>query len=237
MRTHQHKVYVDYSHVRGGYRLPGENYPSKVPSIKPLGLSTNSHTSLSLPMEDAPSYALNGKIMLCSVITLFLVVFIMVCLVCFHSYSRCCFDIQHRSLRRRARVRRPSYYPFTINVMDTSAQALDPSILKFLPTFTYSSKAHDSPLDCAVCLFEFEDEDKGRVLPKCQHTFHVECIDTWFLSVSNCPLCRAPVQADISVLKRDILAQTETSPTSSVTEPAQAERCCTDSSRPENSGP
>ncbi|XP_018817990.1 RING-H2 finger protein ATL5-like [Juglans regia] len=187
-------------------------------------------------MEDAPSYALNGKIMLCSVIILFLVVLIM---VCFHSYSRCCYDTDDRSHRRRARTRssrHPSYYPFTTNVT-TSAEALDPSILKALPTFTYSSKSHDSPLDCAVCLSEFEDEDKGRVLPKCQHTFHVECIDTWFQSVSNCPLCRDPLQADISMLKPDISAERENSPASPATEPAQLERCYPGFSQPPNPGP
>lgn len=46
------------------------------------------------------------------------------------------------------------------------------------------------PFDCAVCLCEFEAEDKLRLLPKCSHAFHVECIDTWLLSHSTCPLCR-----------------------------------------------
>lgn len=49
-------------------------------------------------------------------------------------------------------------------------------------------------LECAVCLSEFVKNETGRVLPECNHGFHLECIDMWFLSNSTCPLCRAPVQ-------------------------------------------
>jgi E3 ubiquitin-protein ligase ATL6/9/15/31/42/55 len=45
--------------------------------------------------------------------------------------------------------------------------------------------------ECAVCLSEFETEDSLRLLPKCNHVFHLECIDVWFRSHSTCPLCRA----------------------------------------------
>nr|GMC53892.1 RING-H2 finger protein ATL60-like [Ipomoea batatas] len=35
--------------------------------------------------------------------------------------------------------------------------------------------------------------EKARLLPKCNHGFHVDCIDMWFHSHSTCPLCRNPV--------------------------------------------
>ncbi|MGJ2918479.1 RING finger domain-containing protein, partial [Salmonella enterica subsp. enterica serovar Paratyphi A] len=38
-----------------------------------------------------------------------------------------------------------------------------------------------------MCLSEFEEKDKLRVLPKCNHGFHLECIDMWFHSHSTCP--------------------------------------------------
>lgn len=47
--------------------------------------------------------------------------------------------------------------------------------------------------DCAVCLAEFEQGDDLRVLPKCNHAFHIPCIDTWLSSHTTCPLCRAPI--------------------------------------------
>lgn len=51
--------------------------------------------------------------------------------------------------------------------------------------------------DCAVCLSEFEEEERLRLLPKCSHAFHVPCIDTWLKSHSNCPLCRAGISVTV----------------------------------------
>ncbi|KAG0583933.1 hypothetical protein KC19_3G172700 [Ceratodon purpureus] len=60
-----------------------------------------------------------------------------------------------------------------------------------LPVFLYGSiRGLKDSADCAVCLNEFANEDRLRLLPKCKHAFHVECIDTWLLSNSTCPLCR-----------------------------------------------
>ncbi|ONK72209.1 uncharacterized protein A4U43_C04F16970 [Asparagus officinalis] len=47
--------------------------------------------------------------------------------------------------------------------------------------------------DCSVCLGEFREEESLRLLPKCSHAFHLQCIDTWLRSHSNCPLCRANI--------------------------------------------
>ncbi|KAL8143642.1 hypothetical protein V2J09_016674 [Rumex salicifolius] len=47
--------------------------------------------------------------------------------------------------------------------------------------------------DCSVCLTEFEEGDDLRLLPKCNHAFHISCIDTWLRSHQNCPLCRSAV--------------------------------------------
>ncbi|KAI5073867.1 hypothetical protein GOP47_0011880 [Adiantum capillus-veneris] len=44
--------------------------------------------------------------------------------------------------------------------------------------------------ECAVCLSLFEEKDIVRILPKCKHVFHLLCIDKWFESHANCPLCR-----------------------------------------------
>lgn len=49
------------------------------------------------------------------------------------------------------------------------------------------------PFDCAVCLCEFSELDKLRLLPLCSHAFHIDCIDTWLLSNSTCPLCRGMI--------------------------------------------
>lgn len=137
------------------------------------------------------TYARDGKILLCSGIILFTV---LVVVVCFHGYARWIFKRRLRSRRqRRDHLLSPSVTPAASGVAN---RALDPSVLETLPTLVYSSKTQETVLQCAVCLSEFEDGEKGRVLPKCEHAFHIDCVDIWFHTHSNCPLCRAPVQSD-----------------------------------------
>ncbi|KAL6525470.1 hypothetical protein OROHE_015777 [Orobanche hederae] len=74
---------------------------------------------------------------------------------------------------------------------------VDQSFIDTLPIFSYEAIIGvKDPFDCAVCLCEFESEDKLRLLPECSHAFHMDCIDTWLLSHSTCPLCRASLLAD-----------------------------------------
>ncbi|KAF5734742.1 RING-H2 finger protein ATL46-like [Tripterygium wilfordii] len=68
---------------------------------------------------------------------------------------------------------------------------LDQSFIDALPVFYYRDIVGlKEPFDCPVCLSEFSDQDKLRLLPLCSHAFHIYCIDTWLLSNSTCPLCR-----------------------------------------------
>ncbi|KAL1205550.1 RING-H2 finger protein ATL46 [Cardamine amara subsp. amara] len=74
---------------------------------------------------------------------------------------------------------------------------LDQAFIDALPVFHYkeivgssNGGAAQEPFDCAVCLCEFSEKDKLRLLPMCSHAFHLNCIDTWLQSNSTCPLCR-----------------------------------------------
>ncbi|RDX63684.1 RING-H2 finger protein ATL78, partial [Mucuna pruriens] len=64
--------------------------------------------------------------------------------------------------------------------------------LKTFPTVSYSTELKLPGLDteCVICLFDFANGDKVRILPKCNHGFHVRCIDKWLSSHSSCPKCR-----------------------------------------------
>ncbi|KAH7573542.1 hypothetical protein ACOSQ2_007564 [Xanthoceras sorbifolium] len=144
------------------------------------------------------SYAMSGKIMLSAIVILFFVVILMVCL---HLYARWYLLRARRRHVRRSRHRRTHlvFYVDPTNPNNTvsasaGSRGLDAAVLKSLPVFVYSSKTHPDGLDCAVCLSEFEEGESGRVLPKCHHSFHIECIDMWFHSHSTCPLCRSPVE-------------------------------------------
>ncbi|CAK9229858.1 unnamed protein product [Sphagnum troendelagicum] len=75
---------------------------------------------------------------------------------------------------------------------------LDKAVVELLPTFVYraAEMKGSSVLECAVCLEEFEEKETGRLLPRCNHSFHLDCIDMWFHSHSSCPLCRTSVKPD-----------------------------------------
>ncbi|KAL2643702.1 hypothetical protein R1flu_011289 [Riccia fluitans] len=80
-----------------------------------------------------------------------------------------------------------------------SDSGIDRSIVEALPMFTFGAlQGLKDGLECAVCLSRFEDSDILRLLPKCKHAFHLECIDTWLVSHSTCPLCRYCITAEDS---------------------------------------
>ncbi|CAA3000017.1 RING-H2 finger ATL47 [Olea europaea subsp. europaea] len=73
---------------------------------------------------------------------------------------------------------------------------LDQAYIDALPMFLYKDVVGSKePFDCAVCLCEFSEQDNLRLLPLCGHAFHIDCIDTWLLSNSSCPLCRGVILA------------------------------------------
>ncbi|XP_040986793.1 RING-H2 finger protein ATL2-like [Juglans microcarpa x Juglans regia] len=156
-----------------------------------------------LPRESLPTqtgYALRGKIMLSAIVILFFVVILMVCL---HLYAR--WYLLRARRRHNRRNRRRNNFVFYVDHNPNASAAsvtvptrgLDLSVLKAIPVFLYSSKTHpEKPIpECAVCLCEFEENETGRTLPKCGHSFHIECIDMWFQTHSTCPLCRSPVES------------------------------------------
>lgn len=74
---------------------------------------------------------------------------------------------------------------------------VDRAVVEFLPFFKFSSlRGSKQGLECSVCLSKFRDEETLRLLPKCKHGFHIDCIDTWLEKHATCPLCRQRVSAD-----------------------------------------
>ncbi|KAF3320719.1 E3 ubiquitin-protein ligase ATL6-like protein [Carex littledalei] len=79
-------------------------------------------------------------------------------------------------------------------------RGLDAAVLETFPIMVYSEvkehKIGKGSLECAVCLCEFEDDENIRLLPKCSHVFHTDCIDEWLSSHVTCPVCRCVLTPD-----------------------------------------
>ncbi|KAL4340515.1 hypothetical protein GQ457_08G002490 [Hibiscus cannabinus] len=81
---------------------------------------------------------------------------------------------------------------------------INPVVVESLPLFRFSSlRGQKDGLECAVCLARFEPNELLRLLPKCKHAFHAECVDTWLDAHSTCPLCRYRVDPEDILLIQD----------------------------------
>lgn len=74
---------------------------------------------------------------------------------------------------------------------------IDKTSIESLPFFRFSSlKGSKQGLECSICLSKFEDVEILRLLPKCKHAFHIDCIDHWLEKHSSCPICRNKVNIE-----------------------------------------
>ncbi|KAK4853473.1 hypothetical protein QYF36_009746 [Acer negundo] len=56
------------------------------------------------------------------------------------------------------------------------------------------AESGDDIEQCYICLAEYEEGDKIRVLP-CHHEYHMSCVDKWLKEIHGvCPLCRGDVR-------------------------------------------
>ncbi|CAL9042046.1 unnamed protein product, partial [Musa banksii] len=74
---------------------------------------------------------------------------------------------------------------------DGRSGGLSPDDLAKLPCYEFKGgEMVGATTDCAVCLESFQVGDGCRLLPACGHSFHAQCVDSWLLKSSICPICR-----------------------------------------------
>ncbi|XP_062213591.1 RING-H2 finger protein ATL1-like [Phragmites australis] len=93
--------------------------------------------------------------------------------------------------------------PSVIRAVATEDRGLGLTLIRMLPVVKFTAAACDvdngmagriSVSECAVCLSEFVERERVRLLPNCSHAFHIDCIDTWLQGSARCPFCRSDVR-------------------------------------------
>lgn len=93
-------------------------------------------------------------------------------------------------LRCRLLYRRLVSEPSPNRHVERAKTGIEKKDLEALPATVYHTGYPLRALDCPICLAEFMEGERVRVLPECCHTFHADCIDAWLLSNASCPSCR-----------------------------------------------
>ncbi|KAK6929798.1 Zinc finger, RING-type [Dillenia turbinata] len=131
---------------------------------------------------------------------------------------KCCLNWHRIDLLRRFSLSRnqSNEDPLMIYSPVVETRGLDESVIRLIPTFQFKKGAKAELgekiyFECAVCLGEFQEEEKLRILPNCSHLFHIDCIDVWLQNNSNCPLCRSSISL-IDRFKLDQIAAPTSSP-------------------------
>ena len=109
----------------------------------------------------------------------------LICALGLNSVLRCVLRCTRRST--------PNEDPTHSNPNANQPKGIKKRDLKRIPVYSYSSELKTKATECLICLGEFVEGEKVRVLPKCNNGFHVKCIDTWLRSHSSCPTCRQPL--------------------------------------------
>ncbi|XP_002529293.2 RING-H2 finger protein ATL16 [Ricinus communis] len=98
-------------------------------------------------------------------------------------------------------------------------RGLDESVIRSIPIFKFKKEGNSSGdiggrtlSECAVCLNEFQENEKLRIIPNCSHVFHIDCIDVWLQNNANCPLCRNSISSTTRSIPFDRIIAPSSSP-------------------------
>lgn len=113
---------------------------------------------------------------------------------------KCCLNWHRIDILRRFSPSRRREDPSPIYSPGTEPRGLDEAVIRLIPVIPYKTQEKNnggfgerSFCECAVCLNEFQEDEKLRIIPNCSHVFHIDCIDVWLQNNANCPLCRTSI--------------------------------------------
>ncbi|KAL6521210.1 hypothetical protein OROGR_017779 [Orobanche gracilis] len=76
----------------------------------------------------------------------------------------------------------------------TAEIGIDEATLTSYPKLLYSeakaSHKDSTATCCSICLADYNGSDTLRVLPECDHLFHLKCVDPWLRLHPTCPVRR-----------------------------------------------
>ncbi|KAM7256296.1 hypothetical protein ACFE04_012037 [Oxalis oulophora] len=141
------------------------------------------HRPEELAVAPAPNNTDNGSFDSHIIMIIAVLLIVLICSITFYFLIRCILSCSMT----------------LIAVADQSTKKIDQGVEKqTLKNFTVVKyKNHDNSdvaaslsKECVICITEFVTGDKVKILPKCNHGFHVKCVDKWLKSHSSCPTCR-----------------------------------------------
>ncbi|BAT12412.1 Os11g0116200 [Oryza sativa Japonica Group] len=172
--------------VRRQRRLPHQPlHRLQQPAMRRLGDVVEAPALVLTPasMQQAGGRGSSGALDASMVVILAALLCVVICALGLTSLIRCALHC--------ARGLSPTTATPTPSVSTAATAGLKKTELRRIPVEVYGAKQAGVPDgECAICLGDFADGDKVRVLPRCHHGFHVRCIDTWLAAHTSCPTCR-----------------------------------------------
>jgi Ring finger domain len=92
-----------------------------------------------------------------------------------------------------------------------------PSVLQILNGSTTYQLAQPSEIPCAICQDIIAAGQTVRNLRGCNHIFHMDCIDTWYMRSPLCPTCRHDVRTVVNTFDSSVGSQTPSTTTTEMT--------------------
>jgi hypothetical protein len=58
-----------------------------------------------------------------------------------------------------------------------------------IASLPYNQEKHSHAESCPICCVDFDEDQYIKILPKCNHIFHEDCIEKWILKAKNRYIC------------------------------------------------